>query len=219
MLKQKLIKKISPYLIVATGLFFAGFVSFLLVSYAGSYKVESSENKVKGITSTINVVAPSPQPSTSIVTKPIIKIVSHVTPSPTSNILIPTPTPFSTPSTNSQNNSSVTTSTPTPAPTQNIQITQVNLTINGSSGFTVLINDGGNQCDVLSKALADGKISSLNMRYDSNYGTYAVYQINGIGKENSVWWTYTVNGQSPNQGCSYVKIKNNDNIEWKYIGS
>jgi len=39
------------------------------------------------------------------------------------------------------------------------------------------------------------------------------------GKETSVWWTYTVNGQSPDQGCSFIKTKNNDSVEWKYIGS
>ena len=108
---------------------------------------------------------------------------------------------------------------PTPIPYQLIQINQINVSINNSLNFTLDIEDGANQCDVLSKALADGKISSLNMKYDGNLGTYAVYQINGIGKETSVWWTYTVNGQSPDQGCSFIKTKNNDSVEWKYIGS
>lgn len=106
---------------------------------------------------------------------------------------------------------------PTPAP-QKLQY-QVSLSINGEASFSVEVPEGSNQCDVLSRALDQGKISSLNMRYDSNYGTYAVYQINEIGKENSVWWVYKVNGQSPSQGCSYIKVNNSDNIEWKYVGS
>lgn len=57
------------------------------------------------------------------------------------------------------------------------------------------------------------------MRYNNDLGSYGVYQINGIGKDNAIWWTYTVNGQSPSQGCSYIKANNNDKVEWKYIGS
>lgn len=96
---------------------------------------------------------------------------------------------------------------------------KVNLTVNGSGAFPVEVSSGANQCDVLSQALAIGKIQSLNMRFNSDMGTYAVYQINGIGKDNSVWWTYKVNGQSPQQGCSYVKVNNGDNSEWSYIGN
>lgn len=204
MLKQKLIKGSLPYLIIFLGLFFAGIISFLLVSPTKSSKVEYTENKVPGVTKTAEPVNPTPQPSASVKVKPSIKSGSYKTPNPT---------------TNSQSNNSVTTQAKSPEPIQTPQTNQISVSINGSSSFTVSVTDGVNQCDVLSKALSDGKISSLNMRYDSNFGTYAVYQINGIGKENSVWWTYTVNNQSPNQGCSYVKAKNNDNVEWKYIGS
>lgn len=106
--------------------------------------------------------------------------------------------------------------TNTPAPQQN---NQVNLSINGSSVGSVTIASGANQCDVLSQALSQGKIQSLNMRYDNSLGTYGVYQINGTGKENAIWWTYKVNGQSPGQGCSYIKANNGDNVEWNYIGN
>jgi len=58
---------------------------------------------------------------------------------------------------------------PTPIPYQLIQINQINVSINNSLNFTLDIEDGANQCDVLSKALADGKISSLNMKYDGNW--------------------------------------------------
>lgn len=96
---------------------------------------------------------------------------------------------------------------------------QVNILINNNTEFSVLLEPGSNQCDVLSKALEQGKISSLNMRYDDNLKTYAIYQINGLGKENSVWWVYEVNGQSPSQGCSYIKASEGDQIKWRYIGS
>jgi hypothetical protein len=57
------------------------------------------------------------------------------------------------------------------------------------------------------------------MRYNADYGTNAVYQINGIGKENAVWWGFKVNGQSPTQGCSYIKVNNGDNVLWEYAGN
>lgn len=99
------------------------------------------------------------------------------------------------------------------------QTNKVTLSINGSSVESIDMAQGSNQCDVLSKALSEGKIQSLNMRYNSDMGTNAVYQINGIGKENSVWWTYKVNGQSPSQGCSLIKVQNGDNSQWNYIGN
>jgi hypothetical protein len=57
------------------------------------------------------------------------------------------------------------------------------------------------------------------MRYDNNLGTNAVYQINGIGKDNAVWWVYKVNGQSPNQGCNFIKVNDGDKAEWSYLGN
>lgn len=110
---------------------------------------------------------------------------------------------------------STATPTPTPAPVS----LQVSLIINSTNVGMIALNDGANQCDVLLKALEQGKINSLNMRYDSNLGTNAVYQINGTGKENSVWWTYKVNGESPKQGCSYIKVNNGDRVEWSYLGN
>ena len=95
----------------------------------------------------------------------------------------------------------------------------VSLSIFGSSVGSFDIPQGSDQCDVLTQALSQGKIQSLNMRYNSDYGTNAVYQINGIGKENAVWWGFKVNGQSPSQGCSYIKVNNNDNVEWTYVGN
>lgn len=116
------------------------------------------------------------------------------------------------------------TNTPAPQPTsvpptsapQNLKIS---LSIAGSSVGTFDIPQGSNQCDVLTQALSQGKIQSLNMRYNADYGTNAVYQINGIGKENAVWWGFKVNGQSPTQGCSFIKVNDGDNVLWEYIGN
>ncbi|HEX8931781.1 MAG TPA: DUF4430 domain-containing protein [Patescibacteria group bacterium] len=110
-------------------------------------------------------------------------------------------------------------STPPATPTQANQTLQVKLTINGTTAGEVTFNQGANQCDVLTAAHDQGKITSLLMKYDNNLGTNAVYQINGIGKENSVWWVYKVNGQAPGQGCSLVKANSGDNIEWNYLGN
>lgn len=137
----------------------------------------------------------------------------------TSTKSYPIPKPTSTPAPSQPSSSTDQVANPTPTPASTAPFEQVHLSINGSSSFNVAVSKDSNQCDVLSKALEQGKISSLNMRYDKTYETYAVYQINGIGKENSVWWVYTVNGQSPPQGCSYIKANSDNAIEWKYIGS
>jgi len=106
-----------------------------------------------------------------------------------------------------------------PPPTSAPQGLKVSLSINGSSVGLIDVSKNANQCDVLSQALSQGKIQSLNMKYNNDMGTNAVYQINGIGKENAVWWVFKVNGQSPSQGCSYIKVNNGDNSEWSYIGN
>lgn len=119
-------------------------------------------------------------------------------------------------------------SAPIPPPANETNITQlpttgpsltVGLSILGSQKMDVQLTPEANQCEVLSKALEQGKITSLDMRYDQTYKTYAVYKINGIGQENSVWWVYSVNGQEAPKGCSYIKANNGDEIEWKYLGS
>lgn len=108
---------------------------------------------------------------------------------------------------------------PTPTTNTSNQTFQITLKVNGSTAGDVNVPSGSNQCDVLTKALDQGKISSLNMKYDNNYGSYAVYQINGIGNPSSVWWGYKVNGQSPSKGCSYISANSGEVIEWDYAGS
>lgn len=208
MLKQKFIRGLLSFSIVFIGLLLAGIISYLLVESPELNKTESSKNSIQGISTIANTASSSPKPTVAIATKSAVKILSYASPSQALYISTPIPIP-----------SAVQVAAQTPPPSQNPQTYQVNVSINDSSTFTISVSEGANHCDVLNKALTDGKISSLIMRYDTNFGTYAVYQINGIGKENSVWWTYTVNDQSPNQGCSFVKVKNNDNVHWKYIGS
>lgn len=94
----------------------------------------------------------------------------------------------------------------------------VNVTVAGSSSFSLMLPSPANQCDVLSHALGAGKISQLDMRYNSGYGSYGVYKINNIGQANQIWWTFRVNGVSPSKGCSYVPANNYDQIVWEYIG-
>lgn len=121
---------------------------------------------------------------------------------------------------NSTSNTNVTTATSTPAPTSAPvkQTFHVSLKVNGSSAGNVDMEEGNNQCDVLSRAKDQGKLSQLLMKYDNSLGTNGVYQINGVGKENVVWWVYKVNGQSPTQGCSHVKANSGDTVEWEYKG-
>ncbi len=140
-------------------------------------------------------VDPSPNPKITPVATP--KVIADAVPAVVS-VPIPVPTPIST-------------STPSTI--------QVTLSVNGEAGFDLSLGLGTNQCDVLVAAANQGKISSLNMRYDQNLQSNAVYQINGVGRENSVWWVYTINGKSAAKGCSHLGVVDNDVIEWRYIGS
>lgn len=197
MLKRKLTYYLLSCAIITTALFFAGSVSFILALNAQATPAPAPTSQIS--------LLPSPSPSLSPSPSPTSLPKTAIKPSP-----IPTPTSTPAP-------------TPTPVPA-NSSSTEANkprvqLSINGGGSLSVEVSDGNNQCDVLSKALEQGKISQLNMRYDSNYGSYAVYQINNLGSESTVRWVYKVNGQSPNLGCSYIKANSGDNIEWSYQGS
>lgn len=110
-----------------------------------------------------------------------------------------------------------------PSPTQVLkkvdQDVKVSLSINGSLVGQIDMKNSQNHCDVLSEALSQKKIKSLDMRYNKDFKTSVVYQINGIGKKDSVWWGFKINGQSPDQGCRYIKVKNGDNSDWSYLGN
>ncbi len=193
-------KSILAVLIIAVFIIFAGFITFYL-SLFETKKVLSSQIEVLP-TPTILAVPTSSSTSTHFPQNTFISKLKTVSITTT---LQPSPTY----SNHFQN--TTTTSALTP-------INQVQVSINGGIYFSVDVEMGSNQCDVLSNALNQGKISSLNMQFNSSYGSYGVYQINGIGKENQVWWTYLVNGDSPSSGCSYIKANNDDSVSWKYIG-
>lgn len=212
-IKSKLsLSKLSPIAIVLLALFLAGAFSFALSKTIQQSSIKFSQNikpkavnKIEITPSTTDKVSSGQQNTeTQLVNSETILA------NPTGITKTTYTTVSTTATSNSQQNSISKT---------NPDEKKINLSLNGGAGFEVKISDSANQCDVLSNALQQGKIQSLNMRYDNSLGSNAVYQINGIGKENSVWWTYKVNGQSPSQGCSYIKASSGDNIEWKYIGS
>ena len=93
----------------------------------------------------------------------------------------------------------------------------VALSVNGVAKGSVSLTQGSNHCNVLSAALNPGLISSLDMRYSSQYNTNAVYKINGQGDANNIWWTFRVNGASPPYGCSRLLVKNGDQVNWQYV--
>ncbi len=93
----------------------------------------------------------------------------------------------------------------------------VSLSVNGVPKGTVSLATGSNQCDLLSKAYSSGNISSLDMRYSSQYKTFGVYVIDGIGDPGTVWWTYKVNGSEPPFGCANMPAKDGDSVNWQYV--
>ncbi|MFA6017477.1 MAG: DUF4430 domain-containing protein [Patescibacteria group bacterium] len=185
-------------------------VFFLL---AGASYYNSNKNPIKPFDNTQGKQIARKIISLTKTLTPTIFIKGSENPTPTE--ILPTQIIIPTSITKGSENPTPTIIPPTSAP----QGLKVSLTINGSSVGEIDVNVGANQCDVLSQALSQGKIQSLNMRYNNDLGTNAVYQINGIGKENAVWWGYKVNSQSPSQGCSYVKVNNGDNTQWSYLGN
>ena len=101
-----------------------------------------------------------------------------------------------------------------PAPAVAINVT---LSINGGYKGNVKLLAGSNQCDVLTQALATNIISSLDMRYSSQYKTQGVYVIDGIGDAGTIWWTYKVNGSAPPYGCGVMTAHDGDSVNWQYV--
>lgn len=225
-MQTKILKKSLPIFIVLFGLFFAAAVSFGLYAYAhqkprkdvmgASVSVEKTPETPSG--ARVIEIAPSPTPST------VVKLAKKTFPAKIA--ISPSSTPASNPSqvaTVTQSQTSQIESTPSPptnVPTSTPQVQKfsVSVSIDGGGSFSLEIDNGKNQCDVLSRALSEGKISSLNMQYNSAFGSNAVYQINGLGQEGQVWWTYSVNDKKPPLGCSHVTVNGNDNVRWTYIG-
>ena len=195
---SKLAKKHRKiFLLILIGL---GILSAIFALQADSIDIKTTKQS-QNIAQEVKILpTPTSLPSLKM------KVVKTSAPSPTS---IPTTQPTSAPTPSSE---------PSIQPTPNPYF-EVNVSVNGTPSFTVLVNEGANQCDVLVKALEQNKITQLNMRYSSNYQSNAVYQINNIGKENSVWWVYKVNGVSVTKGCSFIKTNKGDSILWEYKGS
>lgn len=107
-----------------------------------------------------------------------------------------------------------------PAPTNStVNDVKVSLSINDSPVGQIDMKSNQNHCDVLSEALSQKKIKSLDMRFNRDFKTSVVYLINGVGKKDSVWWGFKINGKSPDQGCSYINVKNGDSSDWSYLGN
>lgn len=84
-----------------------------------------------------------------------------------------------------------------------------------------VLREGDTAFDILDRAARHNKIQMEYQGADKN--SYKSVYIKGIDYlyefscgENS-GWLYTVNGKSPNVGCSDYKLKDGDNIEWKYV--
>lgn len=164
-----------------------------------SLQTTPAKSQVLGLTST--TISPSPA-----VTTP------QTTPAPATSNLKPTPS--------SQKSGVVTSGPVAPAIGASSPTTvHVSLSVGGTYKGTVPLASTSNHCDVLAQALKVGIINGLDMRYDTVYGTYGVYVINGIGDPGTVWWTYKVNGKSPPVGCSLLQVHDGDSVNWHYIKS
>lgn len=81
------------------------------------------------------------------------------------------------------------------------------------------INDGESVFDVLQREMRKNKI---HMEFVNTPATNSAY-VKGI---NNIYefdcggfsgWTYSVNGKTPNVGCSQCFVKDGDIVEWKYV--
>jgi hypothetical protein len=213
---QTQLKKILPLLIVLTGLTLTG-----AFTYGLSLVLPPLEsNPVKSISLSETDPTPTPAPQDSKLDSASITITPTPTPTTLSandTNITPQITPSSTPTpTNPPLLTPTTSPTTTPAPTTHLQLT---LQIDNDPPFDLEVDSPKNHCQVLEAALAQGKLSSLNLKFFPSLSSYAVYQINGLGDTNQVWWTYSVNGQQPPYGCSQVMVNQGDVIHWTYAGS
>lgn len=108
---------------------------------------------------------------------------------------------------------------PDPVAAQPAQNLTVYLSVNDNYMGSVDVEAGSDHCAVLSQALKDGIIKSLDMRYYAQFKTQGVYAIDGQGSSDAIWWTFKVNGKSPPAGCSYVQVKDGDQVKWEYVRS
>jgi len=212
---QTKLKKTLPLLIILTGIILTGVLTY------GLSLVFSSPESSNADSSSLTKTDPTPTSSLSDTTLESASIIITISPTSTPSqdtIITSQTTPSSTPTpTNSPSPTATSTTTPTstPAPTTRLQFT---LQIDNDPPFDLEVDSSHNHCQVLETALAQGKLSSLNLKFFSSLSSYAVYQINGLGDTSQVWWTYSVNGQQPPYGCSQVMVNQGDVIHWTYAG-
>jgi len=212
---RKLLKKQinpPPALIVTTGIF-----AVMLITAIGGIANYSSEINQK--LSDIDSANSSPQTKITQAQEASQQTLSKDTSSQnSSNTTSSDDAPANKPGTDSVRTTESANSGTTPTSPSNPKVPKsisVNLSISGSFAGVVSVKSGSNYCQVLNDALAQGIIWKLDMRYNSQFGTYGVYVINNIGDANTVRLVYQVNGQSPPVGCTHLKAQNNDSVNWK----
>ena len=206
-METMLLKRRSPPKIAAFGVVLAGIAVLMLVTILGGllhYKQDVGDKHVRYSSHvqtarpTGSVNANNPVQSQPAVSTSPAKVGASTRPNPTTADLPPTANQ----------------STPAATPAASLE---VSLSINGQSKGLVRLAAGNNNCSVLTQALSNGQIQSLDMRYSTEYKTEAVYVIDGIGDSAAVWWTYKVNGKLPPYGCAATSVHDGDVINWQYV--
>jgi hypothetical protein len=143
------------------------------------------------------------------------------TPAPTVQSVPVSPSPVS-PSSQSQ----VASESPAPAPTQTetpvVPKETVTLVIDSLGTYTVNINDGDTVFDVLKNA-SNQNTFTIDYVSDPTWGAF-VTQIGSVGYSSTLgynspdgkYWFLYINGQTSADGVSSAKVKNSDQIEFKY---
>lgn len=83
---------------------------------------------------------------------------------------------------------------------------------------TVTFEDGETVFDVLKRICKENNIQ-MESSYTPGYDNYYIEGINQIYEKDcgtKSGWMYCVNGTFPNYGCSDYKLKNGDEVEWRY---
>ena len=83
---------------------------------------------------------------------------------------------------------------------------------------TVTFKDGETVFDVLTRVCKENNIQTESS-YTPGYDNYYIEGINQIYEKDcgtKSGWMYCVNGTFPNYGCSDYKLKNGDEVEWRY---
>lgn len=84
------------------------------------------------------------------------------------------------------------------------------------SAHTVTFKSGETVFNVLNREMKANGIK-FNFQSSGAYNSVYVTEIGGIGQTLSQsGWMYRVNGKYINLGCSLVKLKNGDRVEWHY---